>query len=463
MKTGVTNFNTEDIDDVQITTKYCVDSSTHDMHVRHACALGLPPVPVVKPDFVQDHPIAIVCSGPSLKDTWEEIKPFKTVLTCSGAHDYLIERGIIPTYHMETDPRPHKAVFTRSPNLDVHYFIASNCHPDVFENLREQKVFLWHVSDPQLHKFPRGHWCLTGGCNVGLRAMVMARLLGFHDVHIFGMDCSAEGKKFHVNFHPNEPKPKGHRVVKVGRRKFNSSDVFIECARQFFKETMLLSDVRTTLHGDGFLQALAIRKMSDPKEIERRKAWILEHGGITIATSLPVTISAQYAELNKKLHEENRHYGGHGDRYAKIVQKMSETEGVKTVLDYGCGKGALAKALNFPIWEYDPAIPEKSATPQPADLVICTDVLEHIEPEYLDAVLEDLRRVIKFSAFFAIHTGPSCKVLADGRNTHLIQQNMDWWKQKLSNYFDVPYCQMQNNSPVLSVVCGVKRGLKQAA
>src|SRR5262245_7740329 len=116
MANGVTNFNTQAIEDVQITTKYCVDSSTHDANVRYSCGLGLPPVTVVKPDFQQDHPIALVCSGPSLKDTWQEIKEFKTILTCSGAHDYLIEREIIPTYHMETDPRPHKAVFTRNPN-----------------------------------------------------------------------------------------------------------------------------------------------------------------------------------------------------------------------------------------------------------------------------------------------------------------------------------------------------------
>lgn len=463
LNSTILNFNKENICDVQITTKYCVDSSTHDAHVRHACSLGLPPVPVAKPDERRDHPIAIVCSGPSLKDTWQDVKSFKTILTCSGAHDYLINHGIVPTYHMETDPRPHKAVFTRVPREDVKYLIASNCHPDVFRNLNGKQVFLWHVSDPNLHKFPRGHWCLTGGCNVGLRAMVMARLLGFHDVHIFGMDCSAEKRKFHVNYHPNEPKPKGHRIVKVGKRRFYSSDVFIECARQFFKETMLLSDVQTTLHGDGLLQALAIKKMADPKEIEKRKQWILEHGGITIATSLPVTISAQYAQLNKQLHEENMHYGGHGDRYAKVIRKMAQSDSVRTVLDYGCGKGALAKALDFPIWEYDPAIPGKDGVPQPADLVVCTDVLEHVEPELLEATLEDLRRVVRFSIFFTIHTGAAGKTLPDGRNTHLIQENKEWWRNKLSRYFDLAYCEMQLHSPTLCVIGGVKREIAKAA
>src|SRR6266446_2438816 len=50
-------------------------------------------------------PIAIVCFGPSLNDTWEKIRDFKYIMTCSGAHKFLIDRGIIPTWHAEVDPR----------------------------------------------------------------------------------------------------------------------------------------------------------------------------------------------------------------------------------------------------------------------------------------------------------------------------------------------------------------------
>jgi hypothetical protein len=93
--------------------------------------------------------------------------------------------------------------------------------------------------------------------------------------------------------------------------------------------------------------------------------------------------------------------------------------------------------LDFPIWEYDPAIPEKAESPRPADLVVCTDVLEHIEPDHLKAVLKDLKRCVKRMGYFVINTGPARKTLPDGRNTHLIQQDREWWRNTLGRYFTV--------------------------
>lgn len=455
-----------DIDDVKTDTKYCVEKDVHNLHIQKSTALGYPPIPVANQNQTKSESIAIVCSGPSLKNCWEQIRMCNHVLTCSGAHDYMIERGIIPHFHMETDPRPHKAVFTKHPDKRTTYLIASSCHPDVFVNLKDMDVRLWHVvPQDELHRMPRGHWMVTGGCNVGLRALVMARLMGYVDVHVFGMDCCSDKKNsFHVNDHPNEPKEKSRRIVKVGNKEFMSSGVFIECARQFFKETMLLSDTRVTLHGDGLLQALATQKMSDPNQIEKRKAFIQKRGGACIALSLPKTISQNYVELNKKLHDDNYNYGGHGDRYADIVRKMAESPKVKSILDYGCGKGALADSLNFPIWEYDPCVPGKESTPRPADLVICTDVLEHIEPDNLGAVLEDLKRVVKSSGFFAIHTGPAQKTLPDGRNAHLLQQNMEWWRSELSKYLDIAYCGEVTGTPMIYIVAASKTmTLSQAA
>jgi hypothetical protein len=69
---------------------------------------------------------------------------------------------------------------------------------------------------------------------------------------------------------------------------------------------------------------------------------------------------------------------------------------------------------------------------------VCIDVLEHIEPEYLDGVLTDLKRVTKKVGFFTIATREANKKLEDGRNTHLIVENKDWWKEKLLKYFDIP-------------------------
>jgi hypothetical protein len=136
------------------------------------------------------------------------------------------------------------------------------------------------------------------------------------------------------------------------------------------------------------------------------------------------------------MHETNPVYGTvTALRHLNNVLAVYKSIDGKSLLDYGCGKGMLAKQLDFPIWEYDPAIPGKDNPPRPADLVVAIDVLEHIEPEYLDRVIDDIYRCTKKIAFFAIGTQPSTKTLPDGRNTHLIVQDKQWWMDRLKRCF----------------------------
>lgn len=147
-------------------------------------------------------------------------------------------------------------------------------------------------------------------------------------------------------------------------------------------------------------------------------------------------ISDHYREQNRLLHEDRPDYGASGARWAPLVAHLAEAFHAQSVLDYGCGKQTLAASLpDMNIRGYDPAIEGLDAAPEPADLVICTDVLEHIEPANLAAVIEDLRRVTKAALFVAIHTGPAKKALPDGRNAHLIQLGYEWWLPRLWPHF----------------------------
>ena len=146
-------------------------------------------------------------------------------------------------------------------------------------------------------------------------------------------------------------------------------------------------------------------------------------------------ISEAYREQNVLLHAQRHDYGCRGHRHAPQIRELAEAMGTKDILDYGAGKATLQDALGFDIRCYDPAFPDLAGEPVPADLVVCTDVLEHIEPECLDAVLDDLQRVTKRTLFCTIATRPAVKHLPDGRNTHLIVQTMKWWLPKLWDRF----------------------------
>ena len=257
------------IENLDIKSKYAATPEEHLANVQAAIALGLPSLQ--KGDLTNE-PIAVVCSGPSLKATRREIRYFNKILTCSGAHEYLLRFGIVPTWHMEGDPRKHKAVFVKHPHKRVQYLIASSCHPQMFENLKGYDVRVWHSLMKAEHlltmdHYPSGDWVLTGGTNVGMRALVVARLLGFTNVHVFGMDCSA-GDSFHTGDHPNEPPKNKYETVKVGDREFQTTKLFLCYAKQFFHEIIQLPDVHFTMHGDGLLQALTALKMSDPVQLK---------------------------------------------------------------------------------------------------------------------------------------------------------------------------------------------------
>ncbi len=153
-------------------------------------------------------------------------------------------------------------------------------------------------------------------------------------------------------------------------------------------------------------------------------------------------ISEEYRKMQEELHL-NPNYGVASVQYAPIVAEVLKQVKAPELLDYGAGKGRLGETLktllpNPPqIRHYDPARPEWAAVPQPAPFVACIDVLEHIEPELLDNVLDDLQRVTVGHGVFTVHTGPAVKVLADGRNAHLIQQPPAWWLPKFLSRFDL--------------------------
>lgn len=162
-------------------------------------------------------------------------------------------------------------------------------------------------------------------------------------------------------------------------------------------------------------------------------------------------ITEEYRELNKHLHQTNAAYGVSGQKWMEKVWGLAHRYKIDSVLDYGSGKETLHQALKENVerlrmasgycclghawiddWQnYDPAIPGREITPLSADLVTCTDVMEHIEPSSLKTVLDDLRRLSRKVVFLTVATRPAMKHLADGRNAHLIVREPDWWLPKL--------------------------------
>lgn len=150
-------------------------------------------------------------------------------------------------------------------------------------------------------------------------------------------------------------------------------------------------------------------------------------------------ITEEYRRQQKALHAKGD-YGTMGRIFGPPVSEVAMKFRAESVLDYGCGsKQSLKESLDGSLKYvgYDPCVDAFSAEPEPADMVACIDVMEHVEPDFTEQTIARLRSLMRKVAFVTIHTGPAMKVLPDGRNAHLVQQPARWWLPLFCRHFDV--------------------------
>ena len=64
-------------------------------------------------------------------------------------------------------------------------------------------------------------------------------------------------------------------------------------------------------------------------------------------------------------------------------------------------------------------------------------MLEHIEPDLVENVLAELGSITHEVRILFGAPGAGGKVLADGRNAHLIQKPTSWWLPKMVKHFEI--------------------------
>ena len=142
--------------------------------------------------------------------------------------------------------------------------------------------------------------------------------------------------------------------------------------------------------------------------------------------------SDAYTKELERLHA--RKSFGNATGVPGILQSfLDDRTDVKSILDFGCGKGTPLQSLSnkdMTIYNYDP-ITNPIKLPEKVDLVYSRDVLEHIEPEQIDSVLNKLFTISNKYQHHLIACHPAKKGLSDGRNAHLIIERPKWWKQKI--------------------------------
>jgi hypothetical protein len=163
--------------------------------------------------------------------------------------------------------------------------------------------------------------------------------------------------------------------------------------------------------------------------------------------------SEDYKELLKENHRQaaTKPWGRSGGRNfgARLSEFLTQRPGIKTVLDFGAGQTSLERRVRETIPEryagliwtnYDPGIDEIDVPPTGSfDLIVSSDVLEHIEPESLPEVLKWLYEHTRHYQYHLIACDPCKSRLPDGRNAHLIVEEPEWWFRRFRDHGTLMY------------------------
>lgn len=182
--------------------------------VAYAMSLDLPSFVYCKNDHNE---WAVIGGGPSINDCVPTIRRLQRrgipIVTVNKSHDWALERGIVPWGHVLLDPKEWVADYVKSPRRDVRYFLASQCHREVFKKFANTPAFLWHAGQdfPEFNATEPDAWLkqnckhktwasLPGKTTVGLRTPILGHHMGIGTnlFHMFGLDSSRKDGKLHA-------------------------------------------------------------------------------------------------------------------------------------------------------------------------------------------------------------------------------------------------------------------------
>lgn len=152
-------------------------------------------------------------------------------------------------------------------------------------------------------------------------------------------------------------------------------------------------------------------------------------------------IDPNYQAQLAEMHSQGRFV--RGSKTFGSVQPFLKQYQPTSVLDFGCGHGALMASIQqaYPdvrVEGYDPGNPAHNRVPKRSfDSVVSADVFEHIEPNHLAETLCMISDKMIIAGWFRIACYPAKKHLPDGRNAHLIVESPAWWREQLLANMDI--------------------------
>lgn len=231
------------------------------------------------PTQAHDKEVVVVGSGPSVKNksNLKKIRRLKRegcmILAIKGAHDFLIKNNIIPHLALAVDPLDHiwKCFQRKLPKGELvrpTYLIASQSHATTFDYLEDQRVILWHLLATSSAPLLKGKLQVGGGSTSGSRGCVLAYMMGFRKLHLFGFDSCLEGtgknklrKITGERFGGDEEKEKVLELVCEGKT-FYADPAMAAQANEIQDVFAMLEGTMIKAYGKGLIQTIVASNAS---------------------------------------------------------------------------------------------------------------------------------------------------------------------------------------------------------
>lgn len=208
------------LDGIELKGSINTDDAQLLANIQHSIRLGYPQV---RPQPAQMDRVVLVGGGPSLEDTFEELRDLyfqgAKVVTVNGSYGWCLERNIRPSAHIVLDARASNARFVHPAIPQCKYLLASQCHPDTWAQVEGRPdVWIWHAvsgdnetAKPVLDAFYLGQWMPTpGGTTVIMRALLLLRAMGFLRFDLFGVDSCFLDQRHHAYEQPENDRDKAY-------------------------------------------------------------------------------------------------------------------------------------------------------------------------------------------------------------------------------------------------------------
>jgi hypothetical protein len=366
----------------------------------------------------------MIGGGPSAADHIDDIRALKaagaTVFAMNGASKWARGHGIPVDYQVISDAKEETATLVDS-GAAAHLF-ASQVNPKTIEAVK--RPIIWHLETGEVEQlFPEkrvkagGYALIGGGAATGNCAMCVAFALGFREFHVFGYDSSHRDGKGHAYSQPmNDLIPTTE--VQWGGREFTCSVAMKAQAEKFQITSQALKQegCQIEVYGDGLLQCMYTTPPHSLSERDKYRLMWQFDGYRDIAP---------------------------GEQCAAIAARFFDKPG--PVIDFGCGTGRSSlrlkelgfdvilvdfadncrddEAFGLPFVEWDMSHP----CPLLAPFGLCTDMMEHIPTDDVDAVVTNIMTSAA-KVFFQISTVNDSFGAVIHQKLHNTVRPHEWWQ-----------------------------------